>query len=150
MDDYIESSQIVEQSTRKTQDPVKLRILGGFTLTKFLTNVRGISSQFQHGCKSTGNDIKLLPTVSDSSHVLGLRWSHRVDILVVSRGTSPDLNTAITQPIVHSVVSSVYDPIGFVAPFTVKACLLLKDIWRLSRQQCDDDSTKAVVTQFLE
>ena len=139
MDDYIESSQIGAQSTRKAQDLVKLLILGGFTLAKFVTNVQSILSQFQHGCKSPENDNKLLPTVADSSHVLGLRWNHWADTLVISRGTSPNLNTAITQPIVHSVFSSVYDPIGFVAPYTVEARLLLNDIWRFSRQQWEDD-----------
>ena len=90
----------------------------------------------------------MLLTVADASHVLVLRWHHRANTLVVGRGTSPGLNTAITQRVVLSVVSPVYDSIGLNAPYTVKARLLLKDIWRLNRQQWGDDLPEAVVTQF--
>ena len=44
----------------------------------------------------------------------------------------------------------MYDPIGLVAPYTIKARLLLKDIWRLSGQQWDDDLPPDLVTKFLE
>ena len=88
--------------------------------------------------------------MKDASHVLGLKWNLESDTLVVSRGTSPDVNQAITQRVVLSLVSAVFDPIGLVAPFTVKARLLLKDIWRLSGQQWDDDLPEDIVTKFLE
>ena len=85
MDDYLESSQTVEQATRKTQDLVKLLNLSIFTLTKFKTNVPSHSSQFQQDRKPPENDMKVLPTIADSSHVLGLGWNHRVDTLFLSR-----------------------------------------------------------------
>ena len=122
---------------------------GGFTLTKLVKNVPYFSSQFQHDRKSPEIDSKVLPTVADSSHVLGLRCSLRADTLVVSRGTSPNLNTAIIRRVVLSVVLSVYDPIGLVAPY-VKARLLLMDIWRKDGQQWDDALAEAFITQFLE
>ena len=49
-----------------------------------------------------------------------------------------------------SFVSSVFDPIGLVAPYTVKARLLLKDIWRISGQKWDDDLPEEIKKQFLE
>ena len=49
-----------------------------------------------------------------------------------------------------SFVSSVFDPIGFVAPYTVKARLLLKDIWRISGQKWDDDLPEEIKKQFIE
>ena len=44
----------------------------------------------------------------------------------------------------------MYDPIGLVAPYTVKARLLLKDIWRLNGQPRDDELPSDLVTKFLE
>ena len=44
----------------------------------------------------------------------------------------------------------MYDPFGLVAPYTVKARLLLKDIWRMSGQQWDDDLPPDIVTKFLD
>ena len=56
----------------------------------------------------------------------------------------------VTQRVVLSLVSAVYDPIGLVAPYTVKARLLLKDIWRLNGQQWDDELPPDLVTKFLK
>ena len=44
----------------------------------------------------------------------------------------------------------MYDPIGLVAPHTVKARLLLKDIWRLIGQQWNDELQPDLVTKILE
>ena len=49
-----------------------------------------------------------------------------------------------------SLVSAVYDPIGLVAPYTVTARLLLKDIWRLSGQQWDNNVSDNIREQFLD
>ena len=59
------------------------------------------------------------------------------DTLNVSRGTQLKENRTITQRTVLSVVSAVFDPLGLVAPFTVQARVLLKEIWRLHGQQWD-------------
>ena len=69
---------------------------------------------------------------------------------MVSRGTNPDVKPNVTQRNVLSLVSAVYDPIGLVAPYTVKARLLLKDIWRLHGQQWDDELPPDLVTKFTE
>ena len=45
------------------------------------------------------------------------------DALVVSRGVDRPLDTAITQQTVLSFVSSVFDPVGLVAPYTVRTRL---------------------------
>ena len=64
-----------------------------------------------------------------SSLGLGLKGDHNTDALVVSRGTSSTVTKSLTQRLVLSLESQVFDPIGPVAPFTVSARLLQKDIW---------------------
>ena len=135
MHDYLESSPTAEEATRKAKDLVNLLSLGGFKLEADPTS------------PTEGKEI---PSTEKSSHVLGLERNHSTDTLVVSRGTNPEVKPKVTQRIVLSLVSSVYDPIGLVAPYTVKARLLLKAIWRLSGQQWDDDLPPEVVTKFLE
>ena len=44
----------------------------------------------------------------------------------------------------------MYDPIGLVAPYTVEARLLLKEIWRLSGKKWDDLLPEGIVTKFLD
>ena len=50
---------------------------------------------------------------------------------------------------VLSLVSKDFDPFGLVAPFTVGARLLLKDIWRVTGQQWDDELPQDMVQRFL-
>ena len=78
-----------------------------------------------------------------------LKWDHTNDTLVVSRGISCAITKTVTQRLVLSLVSKVFDAIGLVAPFTVAARLLLKDIWRVTRQQWDDELPQDMVQSFL-
>ena len=149
MDDYLESSPTAEEATRKAKDLVNLLSLGGFKLTKFVSNVPTFPPQLEAD-PTQPTEGKEIPSTENSSHVLGLKWNHSTDTLVVSRGTNPEVKPKVTQRIVLILVSSVYDPIGLVAPYTIKARLLLKDIWRLSGQQWDDDLPSEVVTKFLD
>ena len=81
--------------------------------------------------------------------MLGLKWDHTNDTLFVSRGTSCTITKSLTQRLVLSLVSKVFDPIGLVAPFTVGARLLLKDMWRVTGQQWDDELPQDKVQRFL-
>ena len=113
------------------RDLVSLPKLGGFHLTKFdITTALDPENRESNSCVK---DIRTSP--DQSLHVLGLKWDHVKDTLVVSRGLDRPLDKAITQRTVLSFVSSVFDPIGLVAQYTVKARLLLKDIWRISDQK---------------
>ena len=150
MDDYLESSPTVEEASNKAKDLVALLAKGGFNLTKFVSNINHLPAELQQSGELAPTDEKVIPKPDESSHVLGLKWNHACDTLVVSRGTSPATNKKLTQRVVLSAVSAVYDPIGLVAPFTVQARLLLKDIWRLSGQQWDDDLPNEIVTKFNE
>ena len=151
MNDYLESSPTVNEATKKAQDLVEMLAKGGFKLTKFVSNVSSLVNNVDPKSQlPTDSTEKVLATDEETSHVLGLKWNHSRDTLVVSRGTTPDLNRPITQRIVLSLVSAVYDPIGLVAPYTVTARLLLKDIWRLSGQQWDNNLPDDVSEKFLE
>ena len=58
------------------------------------------------------------------------------------------LNQALSK-IPLSFVSSVFDPTGLVAPYTVRERLLLKEIWRIHGQQWDDELPVDIKTKFL-
>ena len=146
----LKSSHTVEQVTRKGQNFDRLLNIGRITLTMFLTNVPISSPRTQCDSKSTENDIEVLPTFAHFFYLLGLKWNHQYDTLLVSCGTSPNLNKTILQRVAFSIVSSIYDLNGLVALHTVKTCLMLKEVSRLGRQGKDDDLRQAIVTQFLE
>ena len=114
MDDYLDSFENVTHAIKISRDWVSLLKLGGFDLTKIvdIADESEISSSLiKEICKGA----------EQSSQVLGLKWDHVKDTLVVSRGADRPLDKAINQRTVLNFVSSVFDPVGLVAPYTVRA-----------------------------
>ena len=82
-------------------------------------------------------------------HVLGFKWNHNSDTLVVSRCTDSTITKNLKQHLALSLLSEIYDPIGLVAPFTVGALLILKDIWRVNGQRWDGELPKETIDRFF-
>lgn len=89
----------------------------GFELQKIFSNVNGIN----HGKEE--REITEIKT-------LGLRWRPEDDQLRYH--ISYDLNFPfITKTIILSVTSQIFDPLGLIGPFTIRAKLLLQMLWKL-------------------
>ena len=120
MDDYLDSVESPERALKRSKELVHLLHLGGLKLTKFVSNVPNLTDRIDGSTQSTEPKV-IASSKEDSSHVLGLKWDHNNDFLVVSRGTSSTVTKSLTQRLVLSLVSKVFDPIALVAPFTVGA-----------------------------
>ena len=112
MDDYLEWSPYVEEASNK--DLVKILARRGFKLTKFVSNVSQPPTDFE--ADLTSNREKAKPGADECSHVLVLKWIYSSQTVVVSWGTCPGTTEKITQTVVLTLVSAMYDPIGFVGP----------------------------------
>ena len=145
-DDYLDSVESPEKVIKRSKKLVHLLHLGGFKLTKFASIEPNLADRIDDSPQSTEPKV-IASCQQDSSHVL--KWDHTIDTLVVSRGTSCAITKSLTQRLVISVFSKVFDPIGLVAPFTVGARLLLKDIWRVTGQQWHDELPQDKVQRFL-
>ena len=147
-DDYLESVESPEKAINRSKELVHLLHLGWFRPTKFVSNVPNLTDRIDGSSQSTEPKVNV-SCQEDSSHVLGLKWDHTKDTLVVRRGTSCAITKSLTQRLVLSLVSKIFDPIGLVAPFTVGARLLLKDIWGVTGQQWDNELPQDIVQRFL-
>ena len=87
MDDYLDSVESPERARKRSKELVHLLYLGGFKLTKFVSNVSNLADQIDGSPQSTEPKV-IASSKEDSSQVLGLKWDHNNDTLVVSRGTS--------------------------------------------------------------
>ena len=74
---------------------------------------------------------------TEGSSVLGLQWTVSDDSLQVCRGTNKEVEAPITQRKILFLVSSVFDPIGLFAPFSVHMRRLQKSIWTKNGQHWD-------------
>ena len=119
MDDYLDSVESPERALKRSKELVHLLHISGFKLTKFVSNVPNLADRIHGSTQSTQPKV-IASSKEDSLHVLGLKWDHNNNTLVVSRGTSSTVIKSLTQRLVLSLVSKVFDPIGLVAPFTVR------------------------------
>ena len=148
MDDCLDSVESPERDLIRSKELVHLLHLGVFKLTKFVSNVQDLADRIDGSAQSTEPKV-IVSSKEETMHVLGLKWDHKNGTLVVSRGTNSTFTKSLTQRLVLSLVSKVYDPIGLVAPFTVGARLIMKDIWRVNGQSWDDELPKDTVDRFL-
>ena len=143
MDDYLDSAESVDVILERCESLVRVLKQGGFKLTKFVSNVPTMGLKLNDDEKReedpTDSSQLLLQTAApSSSHLLGLKWDQNADSLVVSRGVCQTYDNHVTQRVVLSCVSSIFDPLGLVAPFTVKARRQLKECWRSQSQNWDN------------
>ena len=66
------------------------------------------------------------------------------------RGLQFEPESNWTQRKVLSVVSSVFDPLGFLAPFVIRGRIILKGIWQTKGQQWDSFTEDDLNNQFTE
>ena len=62
--------------------------------------------------------------------LLGLRWNTLTDTLSLSTRQLPPVNTIVTKRDVLQTSSQIFDPLGWVTPVTIKAKLLLQEVWQ--------------------
>ena len=98
---------------------------------------------------SETKQVEVEPSKVGSS-VLGLQWTVTEDSLQVCRGTSNKIETPITQRKISFLVSSVFDPLGLFAPFSVHMSRLLKRVWTANGQHWDNFLEPNEEEEFLK
>ena len=149
MDVLYHATDTVEEPISVSKDLKNLLLLGGFNLTKWSSNsfetMKSIPKEDQNPNDTKNSTIlppirKLgereeQPSTTNTQRVLGIQWSVSRDSFVINSKTykKVDLENP-TQRKIWKSVSSIYDPIGFIASFTVRLRTIMQDVWRLGKQ----------------
>ena len=99
---------------------------GGFRLTKWISNSRKVIDSIPLS-ERAGSVKDLLLDQLPIERALGVRWDVESDTFGFKITVK---DRPATRRGILSVVSSVYDPLGFAAPFTLPAKTLLQDLCR--------------------
>ena len=128
MDDFLKSVRTPQEAIEIYQKVREILNKGGFKLTKWITSDEEVKSQIPETDRST-KIVKTFEAEPQSSSILVLNWKVDTDRLIVCRGTELEVPAKITQRIVLSFVSAVFDPLEICSPFTIRLRFLLKSIW---------------------
>ena len=119
MDDFIKSFPNASDARRLTEDLRNVLMRGGFRLTKFLSNNAAAIIHLPESEKET-------PV--QTTRVLGQTWCLSDDTYTAPPPKPVPTPTTLRQ--LFSLVSSVFDPIGLLAPFVVQFKILLQSLWK--------------------
>ena len=128
VDDCLKSTASEKDAIQIVKDLTALCNKGGFSLQKWVTNSRSVLMSIPGDIRST--DVRELDLDTDQlpmERALGLQWCVESDQF--------SFRTALrerpqTRRGILSVVSSLYDPLGFLAPFIMPAKLMLQELCR--------------------
>ena len=154
MDDFIKSVGTPEETINVFKQLQTLLSKHGFELKKWITNSGLVTNAVPEDLRSISDteQVEVDPSMEGSS-VLGLQWTINDDSLQVCRvcrGTSKEVETPITWRKILSLVSSVFDPLGPFAPFSVHMRRLLKSIGTNNGQHWDNSVEPNEEEEFLK
>ena len=132
MDDYLDCFSSEERAIDTIQKVISILSNGGFRLTKWLSNNKNILKSVyptERSPKIVNLDLENIPV----ERALGIIWDPQRDMLHIKGVTK---NVALTKRGLLSFISSIYDPVGLIAPVTLEPKLIIQDLWR---RQIDRD-----------
>lgn len=137
VDDCLKSVQTEEEAVKLVDNVREACAVGGFRLTKFTSNSTAVIDSLPKDDLSKEMQTRDLNYDSfPLERALGVLWSVENDSFIFS------VYIPIKPPtrrVILSAVSSLYDPLGFVAPFVLIAKKILQDLCRESSLGWDDE-----------
>ncbi|XP_078384040.1 uncharacterized protein LOC144666486 [Oculina patagonica] len=137
VDDCLRSVSTEDKAKKQIYNLRQACAKGGFRLTKFICNRRSVLESIPEEERS--KEVKTLDLSYDElpiERALGVQWCVESDTFRF-RITIKD--KPLTRRGILSIVSSIYDPLGFAAPFALNAKKLLQDLCKEEKLGWDDE-----------
>ncbi|XP_067023705.1 uncharacterized protein [Acropora muricata] len=130
VDDGLKSVPTVREATKLIKNSTKMCMKGGFRLHKFTSNSKEVveSTPVESRAKEI-TELDLNHDLLPPERVLGIEWNIENDAFKF-RITLKD--KPLTRRGILSTVSSIYDPLGFAAPFLLRGKRILQLLCRES------------------
>jgi len=130
MDDIsasVDCEEVAFQRMKEIEDILKCK---GFKIKEWFFNGRGgAETSVEQERVQMLMGVQANPEVNTEG-VLGMLWDMKNDTLKFSECKKKwKVGSTVTKRVILSTVNSIYDPIGLLTPFTVKAKILLRKIW---------------------
>ncbi|KAK3728195.1 hypothetical protein QZH41_004910 [Actinostola sp. cb2023] len=126
VDDCLKSVATTAKAIRLTSQLRQLLARGGFRLTKWLSNNKAVLQSVPESERAA--TVKNLDFDENlTERALGVQWNVQADTFNFK---ITNKNKPSTRRGILSIVSSVYDPLGFVSPVILTAKMILQELCR--------------------
>nr|XP_055059768.1 uncharacterized protein LOC129443292 [Misgurnus anguillicaudatus] len=147
MDDCLKSVPTEQAAIQMIKDLTALCHKGGFHLTQWMSNSREVLLSITEQDRSKNlHELNLDRDQLPVERALGLQWCVQTDTFnfkTVCKEKTP------TRRGILSVVSSVYDPLGYLAPLTLPVKLILQELCR-TNHNWDDEIPKVLEQRWTK
>ena len=139
MDDWLSGSDSDEEAQKMFTAASQIMKEASMSLAKWGTNSQTVSKMFTE------------KTEDETLKVLGMKWSSKEDSFSFS-GLKVEEDVCLTKRLVLSLISRLFDPLGFLTPFTITVKCLFQQIWKLQLDwdQILPDTIQVSVRKWLK
>lgn len=124
VDDFLSGADTEEETTVLYETSYGVLKEAGMVLAKCHSNSQKLVDKFRGECGSNSLDF------DTSVKVLGVKWLALGDCFAFEGFEFASNELVCTKRTVLSLMSRLFDPLGFLLPFSMTARILFQDIWR--------------------
>ncbi|XP_076394270.1 uncharacterized protein LOC143265515, partial [Megachile rotundata] len=135
MDDFLSSRRTVREAAELVRDVIAINARANFAMHGWASNkAEALRNSVDHGQRLEQGDTRLGDRGGE--RVLGLFWDTQNDELkfnVELKNIPKEILLGEKKPTKREflrVIMSVFDPLGILAPFTLKSKIIMQEIWR--------------------
>ena len=124
MDDLLTGADDIDQACKMQKTASTIMSEASMELCKWNSNSLTVKERVQ---KDFSDGV--MPQ-SDTTKILGLRWNPTADVFEFMGYPFPK-DVVVTKRLVLSLLSRIFDPLGFLGPFTITAKIIFQELWKL-------------------
>ncbi|XP_046329965.2 uncharacterized protein LOC124113582 [Haliotis rufescens] len=150
MDDSMDSVEDDNTAIELYRQLVDLWSRAGMRPRKWLSNSHQVLNQIP--VEDRLSEVQLNSSYLPSAKTLGLMWIAERDVFTFTSHI-PEMNSTISKRIFLRQIAKLFDPLGFLAPFTVRAKIILQEMWTAGLdwdEELDNNLKRKACQWFME
>lgn len=152
MDDWVDCFDTEQEASDVIKEVIHVHAQAGFMLTAFNSNRADVLHEVPLESRAT-SPKQLGASTDQYGRTLGLIWDANADKLSFNTAlvrVPPDVKTLERTPTKRealSAVMSIFDPLGLLSYYTIRAKILMQQVWRL-QTGWDEDLPQEIAEDF--
>ncbi|GFT60400.1 reverse transcriptase domain-containing protein, partial [Nephila pilipes] len=151
VDDVISGADDISQALKISKDADTIMKDASMKLRKWNSNDQALMKTWKYEGLETYPRHSENDSGVQSSKVLGIPWNVIHDYFTIDVKGLLELDTSkpVTKRIVLQSAGKIYDPVGFLSPYTIKLKCLLQELW-LRKLAWDDELPPDIYATWLQ
>lgn len=146
MDDLMSGAETDEEARERVVEISALLDKYGFPLKKWASNVSTALEDVPR-MDRVDNLLEIREGEEPTIKTLGIGWNFKRDVFKFS--VSLPLPETLTKRTLLSFAAKIFDPLGWLAPVTVRAKLMIQELWRLNLEW-DQPVPEKIFNDFMK